>query len=237
MKVINTIAKPVFAVLFVALIGLIVIATKPKTVTDEPYTPGVSDEIDDPETNDPEPNTSDPTGEPGPDAPEPTGDPANNTPDPSSDILPEGLSPVYAYLDLAYEHNGEDADYLANPCAVDNNGDFTVTVTRGDDAEMPQALDGLTYMGIRLLDDDQADIDITKATISEVKVVCDGVELRVDIRGIAPYEDGVILAFFDCYDPAKYAEGTDLSGAETYDFSGKNTVAVTFTVAGAKAKQ
>ncbi|MBQ6661799.1 MAG: acyltransferase [Lachnospiraceae bacterium] len=221
-KTLTVLSKFVFAAVFVAVIGLIVILTKPKAIVDEPYGE--------------EPGTE--AGVNGQTDTTPTGISGENDPDPQVTVepLPADLSPVYAYLDLAYEHGGESADYLVGPGPVNGNGTFSVSVKRGDDNEAPLAIDGLSYMGIRILDDDHSDLDITGASVTDVAVVCDGVSLRVDISGTVPYEDGVILIFFDCYDPKVYPEGTDLTGAASYDFGGKSEIQVSFTVAGAKAK-
>lgn len=226
-KLLNSLVKPVFAVMLVAAVGLVVLLTKPKSVTDVPDQPGQTGEVDEPGGQ--TPGNQDPGDQ------EPTGS-ADNNEQGGKTVIPEDVSPVYAYLDFAYVNNGESADYLANPCAVKGNETYTVTVNRKDDEETPKAIDGLVYMGIRLLDDDNSELDITKVSFSDVKVVCDGVELKVDVSGFAPYEDGVILVFFECYDPARYADAEDLTGAETYDFGGKNTIEVSFTVAGVKMK-
>jgi len=84
-------------------------------------------------------------------------------------------------------------------------------------------------MGIRLLDDDMSDVDIKNAVITDVKVKCDGVQLKVDDAGSTPYENGVIYDFFDSYDPNGNNESV-------YDFSSKNTIEISFTVNGAKIK-
>ncbi len=82
-------------------------------------------------------------------------------------------------------------------------------------------------MGIRLLDDDTSDVDIKKAAITDVKVNCDGIQLKVDDAGSTDYADGVIYDFFDCYDP-------DGNSEAVYDFSSKNTIEISFTITGAK---
>ena len=215
-KMLIALTKPVIAAVFLAALGLCVILTKPKAETGEPDTPAGTEEPGD-EPGDPAGNTEDDT--PGTQVTEP---------------VEKEISPVYAYLDLAYAHDGTDDDYLTESIAVKGNGEYVFTVTRGDNSDIPQAIDGLSYMGIRLLDDDNADVDITAAEITGIKVVCDGVELKVNISGSTQYTDGVILAFFDCYDAETYGDGTGLTDDDVYDFSGKNTIKVTFTVAGAK---
>lgn len=86
------------------------------------------------------------------------------------------------------------------------------------------------------MDDDISDLDITEVSITDVKVRCDSDELKVDVSGAAPYEDGVILIFFDCYDMEKYGNEEDLTGADTYDFSGEYEINVSFNIEGAKMK-
>ncbi|MBR6044969.1 MAG: acyltransferase [Ruminococcus sp.] len=237
-KLLNTVTKPVLALLFVGIVAGTVALTRPKISDGESYIPDTSAETD--IGADSEPDTEEPSADPEDDGRESTPDAGQesypdggqeSSPDnggqESEAAIPADASPVYAYLDLAYEHDGEAADYLTNACAVNGNGSFTFTVSRSDDAEVPLAIDGLSYMGIRIMDDDTSDLDIRSAEIPEVKVKCGGDELRAEISGFAPYEDGVIMVFLDCFDP---------SGTETYDFSGKDEIEVTFTVSSAKLK-
>jgi|GEM_PF-609392 Fucose 4-O-acetylase and related acetyltransferases len=222
---------------------------------EDPYDePGDDDEdpYDEPGDDDEDPDNGtgeqDPTGQTGDNGQDPTGQTGDNKQEQGGKTgdsgkakddnksIPKDAYPVQAYLDLAYTYGGTDDDYLANPVAVNRNGSYTVTVKRKDDAETMRAFDGLNYMGIRLLDDDQSDLNITKVSITNIKVVCDGVELRVNVSGTAPYEDGLILTFFECYDKEKYGDRKSLSGVETYDFSGKDEIKVTFSIKGAKAK-
>lgn len=211
-KKLNMIAKPVLALLYVGLIAAVVLLTSPKP----DVTAAEADDDVQVITEDDEPDITEDDGQDG------------------GEAVPAEASPVYAYLDLAYEYNGGAADYLTEPCAVNGSGTFTVTVDRGDTEETPLAFDGLSYMGIRLIDDEASDLDIKNASITDVKVVCDGTALKVDTSGATPYEDGVILIFFDCYDPEKYGSTEDLTGAEPYDFGGKSRIEVSFTVEGAK---
>lgn len=207
-------SRVVFALLLASTVGLIVVLTRPDTTGNASDNPGQN------------------TEENGP------GNTENDTPGTEvTGTADKEISPVYAYLDIAYEAGGIDSDYLSEACEVKGDGTYTFSVNRQDNSEVSQAIDGLSYMGIRLLDDDQADVDITAAEITDIKVVCDGVELKVEISGSTQYTDGVILAFFDCYDAETYGDGADVSAAAAYDFSGKSTIEVTFTVEGAKAEQ
>ena len=145
------------------------------------------------------------------------------------------LIPAYAFLDLAYENEGEYADYLADPYAVYDNGTYMVTIRRQDNEETPLAFDGLSYMGIRLIDDGTADIDISEAVITDIKVTCDSIPLTVAESDTVSYDEGARYSYFDCY-----AEGTVIS-EETpedavYDFKNKDIIEVTFTVSGIKQK-
>ena len=139
------------------------------------------------------------------------------------------ISPVYAYIDLAYEYEGNDTDYLTDPLSITGNGTYTVTINRNDNSDTALAFNGLSYMGIRLIDDENSSVDISKTVITDVKVICDGVLLRIDETGSTPYEDGVIYDFFDCYDQ-------DENVTEVYDFKDKNVIEISFTVSGAKNK-
>ena len=185
-----------------------VILTRPKTSENEPdYSDLAYDEPDDESYDN---NAALDTG------------PDNNTP-------PEDVTPIYAYLDVVYKYMGTNTDYLTEPYAITGNGTYTVTINRSDNSETEQAFDGLSYMGIRLLDDETADVDIKNVTITDVTVNCDGVQLKVDDTGSTPYEDGVIYDFFDSYDPSGNNESV-------YDFSDKNTIEISFTITGAKIK-
>ena len=73
------------------------------------------------------------------------------------------------------------------------------------------------------------DLRLENVTITDVKVRCDGIQLKIDDTGSTPYEDGVIYDFFDSYDPSGNNESV-------YDFSGKNTIEISFTITGAKIK-
>ena len=207
-KKFKLISKVAFVIVFVLAVGLVVILTRPKTSGNEPdYSDLAYDEPDDESYDN---NAALDTGL------------DNNTP-------PEDVTPVYAYLDVVYNYMGTNTDYLTEPYAITGNGTYTVTINRSDNSETEQAFDGLSYMGIRLLDDETADVDINNVTITDVKVNCDGVQLKVDDAGSTPYTDGVIYDFFDSYDPSGNNESV-------YDFSGKNTIEISFTITGAKIK-
>ena len=207
-KKFKLISKVAFVIVFVLAVGLVVILTRPKTIGNEPdYSDLAFDEPDDESYDN---NAALDTGL------------DNNTP-------PEDVTPVYAYLDVVYNYMGTNTDYLTEPYAITGNGTYTVTINRNDNSETEQAFDGLSYMGIRLLDDETADVDIKNVTITDVKVRCDGIQLKIDDTGSTPYEDGVIYDFFDSYDPNGNNESV-------YDFSGKNTIEISFTITGAKIK-
>lgn len=236
-KTLKLVSKAVFVLVFALAVGLAVLLTRPEIDEIEPDHPefaydepdgesyGDADGRDIPETPDDiiddgqtPSDTDDGTDNNG--TPDTT--PANNTP-------PEDVTPVYAYIDIVYNYMGTNTDYLTEPYAVTGNGTYTVTINRNDNSETRQAFDGLSYMGIRLLDDDMSDVDIKNAVITDVKVKCDDIQLKVDDAGSTPYEDGVIYDFFDSYDP-------DASSDTVYDFNDKNTIEITFTVSGAKIK-
>lgn len=132
--------------------------------------------------------------------------------------------PVNAYLDLAYDGG----DYLAGPYSIYGNEGYKVTLRRSDSAEAAEAFDTLSYMGIRILEDEVADVDIAEAEINNIKVVCDGVALKLDVgNGTVTMDGGAIACFFDCYGP---------DGA-LYDFSGKNEIEISFTMKGTKQRR
>lgn len=236
-KKFKLISKVAFVIVFVLAVGLVVILTRPKTSGNEPdYSDLAYDEPDDESYGDvddqgytEQTGDIDVDGQNLPDTDDGTDNNAaldtgldNNTP-------PEDVTPVYAYLDVVYNYMGTNTDYLTEPYAITGNGTYTVTINRSDNSETEQAFEGLSYMGIRLLDDETADVDIKNVTITDVKVRCDGIQLKIDDTGSTPYEDGVIYDFFDSYDPSGNNESV-------YDFSGKNTIEISFTITGAKIK-
>ena len=132
--------------------------------------------------------------------------------------------PVNAYLDLAYDGG----DYLSGPYSIYGNEGYKVTIRRSDSAEAAEAFDSLSYMGIRILEDEVADVDIAEAEIKNIKVVCDGVALKLDVgNGTVTMDGGAIACFFDCYGP----------DGQLYDFSGKNEIVITFTMKGTKSRK
>ena len=225
-KVLKVVFKLVFVLAFVLVVAIIVLLTSPKADGEGDYTELTDITDEDEYFNDLQ---SDGT----------VGDEhdsfgmnnetdENNQTDADLDTDQDN-NPVYAYFDLAYEHNGTEADYLTNPYEIKGNGTYTVAINRTDNPETQIAFDGISYMGIRLIDDEMSDIDITEAVIKDVKVTCDGVALKVDETGSTPYENGVIYDFFDCYDMEK-------STPTIYDFTGKNKIEISFTISGAKKK-
>jgi len=229
------VSKAVFVLVFALAVGLVILLTGPKTDEIEPDHPEAAyNEPDEESYGDAEgqdiPATSDDISDDG-QTPSDTDDGTDNngTPDtsPDNNTPPEDVTPVYAYIDVVYNYMGTNTDYLTEPYAITGNGTYTVTINRNDSSEADLAFDSLSYMGIRLLDDDTSDVDIKKAAITDVKVNCDGIQLKVDDAGSTDYTDGVIYDFFDCYDP-------DGNSEAVYDFSSKNTIEISFTITGAK---
>lgn len=140
---------------------------------------------------------------------------------------------AYAYVDLIYEYNGTSAEYLTEPCLIYGNDTYTVTIRRTENEETPHAMDGLLYMGIRLLEDESSDVDLSQVVITEIKVKSDGTELLVNESGTVPYENGATSIFFDCHDMKNGSE-EEPSDATTFDFQGTDMIEVTFTISGAK---
>lgn len=243
-KTLKLVSRLIFVIIFALFVSLIVLITKPKEDASEQYSLELTDEAltDIGEQGGYEQNLQDHNGnsnDKAQDSKHSTDNTDNNQTDNNdktdlnSDNDPDSnrddITPVYAYLDLAYDYKGTETDYLTGPYAINGNGTYTVTINRGDTAETKLAFDGLSYMGIRLLDDEMSDVDISKAVISDVKIKCDGIMLKVDETGSTPYEDGVIYNFFDCYDP-------DKNVTETYVFKNKNVIEISFTISGTKLK-
>ncbi|MBQ6024064.1 MAG: acyltransferase family protein [Lachnospiraceae bacterium] len=234
-KTLKLVSKAAFVLVFALAVGLVILLTGPKTEEIEPDNPeaaydepdgesyGDADGLDIPAISDDiidDGQTSSDTDD---------GTDNNGTPDtnPDNNTPPEDVTSAYAYIDIVYNYMGTNTDYLTEPYAITGNGTYTVTINRNDSSEADLAFDSLSYMGIRLLDDDTSDVDIKKAAITDVKVNCDGIQLTVDDAGSTDYADGVIYDFFDCYDP-------DGNSEAVYDFSSKNTIEISFTITGAK---
>jgi len=234
-KTLKLVSKAAFVLVFALAVGLVILLTGPKTEEIEPDNPEAAyNEPDEESYGDVDgqdiPAISDDISDDG-QTPSDTDDGTDNngTPDtsPDNNTPPEDVTPVYAYIDVVYNYMGTNTDYLTEPYAITGNGTYTVTINRNDSSEAGLAFDALSYMGIRLLDDDTSDVDIKKAAITDVKVNCDGIQLTVDDAGSTDYADGVIYDFFDCYDP-------DGNSEAVYDFSSKNTIEISFTITGAK---
>ena len=146
------------------------------------------------------------------------------------DPVQETNNLAYAYVDLIYEYNGANAEYLADPCAIYGNDTYTVTIRRTEDKETPHAMDGLLYMGIRLLEDETSDVDISQVLITDIKVKSDGTELQVNESGTIPYENGAMCIFFDCHDAGNGSE--EPSDAPAFNFQGTKEIEVTLTISG-----
>ena len=235
-KTLKLVSKVAFVLVSALVVSLVVLLTGPNTDENDPdYSELIYDETDDEPYSEAD----------GQDYIDRSGDVDSNSQDiqdansgtdnngqantGTDSTPPKDITPVYAYIDVVYNYMGTNTDYLTDPYAINGNGTYTVTINRSDNSETRQAFDGLSYMGIRLLDDDTADVDIRNVTITDVKVICDGVQLKVDDTGSTPYEEGVIYDFFDSYDPNGNNESV-------YDFSSKNTIEISFTVNGAKIK-
>ncbi|MBR5180209.1 MAG: acyltransferase [Lachnospiraceae bacterium] len=141
----------------------------------------------------------------------------------------ENIIGAYAYLDIAYEYEDSGADYLADPCAIYDNGTYTIKISRHDNDETPLAFSGLSYMGIRLISDNSS-LDNTEVLITDIKVTCDGTELKVIENGTVSLDDETKSNYFDCYDMNE----TNIFDDNIYDFTDKDTIEVTFTISGMK---
>ena len=235
-KTLKLVSKVTFVLVFVLVVSLVVLLTRPNTDENEPdYSELIYDETDDePYSEADGQDYIDRSGDVDSNSQDiqdaNSGTDNNGQADTGTDSTPpKDITPVYSYIDVVYNYMGTNTDYLTDPYAINGNGTYTVTINRNDNSETKQAFEGISYMGIRLLDDDTADVDIRNVTITDVKVICDGVQLKVDDTGSTPYEDGVIYDFFDIYDPNGNNESV-------YDFSSKNTIEISFTVNGAKIK-
>ena len=204
--------KLAFVFLFLFSVCMITVLTQPKANGEGQISSGQTTEVDDGGlVGEGEDGGMDPEGN----------DPAE-----------EKINPVYAYVDLIYEYNGTNAEYLAEPCSIYGNDTYTVIMRRTDDKDTPHAMDGLLYMGIRLLDNELSEIDVSHASITGIKVKSDGAELQVKESGTVPYEDGAMSIFFDCHDGGNGSE-EETSEAPAHDFQGTEVIEVTFTISGA----
>ena len=155
--------------------------------------------------------------------------------------ISEDESPAYVFLDIVYEDGGSNADYISELEEVCEDGSYRLTVKRSEDADAASALDGLLYMGIKLvgeLNEDTADVDISNAEISDIEVSCDGTPLVVVDNGeTISINEGDRYIYFDCYDRESgvtSAENADES--KTFKFNGKNEIEVSFKISGTSAR-
>ena len=142
-------------------------------------------------------------------------------PDDEDGYLQDNITPAYAFLHIVYEDGESYADYFSEFEEVYEDGTYIITVNRSDDPEAELVLDGISYMGIKLIQDDDADPDISDAIITDISVTCDGepIVIEDDIETVSG-DDGARYIYFDCY---------DMESDET-------SLTVTFTVSGSVNK-
>ncbi len=142
-------------------------------------------------------------------------------PDDEDGYLQDNITPAYAFLHIVYEDGESYADYFSEFEEVYEDGTYIITVNRSDDPEAELALAGFSYIGIKLIQDDDAEPNISDAIITDISVTCDGepIVIEDDIETVSG-DDGARYIYFDCYDME--SDATSLS--------------VTFTVSGSVNK-
>lgn len=143
-------------------------------------------------------------------------------PDDEDGYLQDNITPAYAFLHIVYEDGELYADYFSEFEEVYEDGTYIITVNRSDDPEAELALAGFSYIGIKLIQDDDADPDISDAIITDISVTCDGepIVIEDDIETVSG-DDGARYIYFDCYDMESDAA----------------SLSVTFTVSGTVNKE
>ena len=136
--------------------------------------------------------------------------------------LQDNITPAYAFLHIVYEDGESYADYFSEFEEVYEDGTYIITVNRSDDPEAELALAGFSYIGIKLIQDDDAEPNISDAIITDISVTCDGepIVIEDDIETVSG-DDGARYIYFDCYDMESDAA----------------SLSVTFTVSGTVNKE
>ena len=149
--------------------------------------------------------------------------------------------PAYVFLDIVYEDGGSYADYYTSFEEVYEDGTYTITVKRSEDADAASAIDGLSYIGIKLVyeqNDDTENMDISNAEITNITVSCDGTPLvAIDNGETISIDEETRYIYFDCYDKESgvtSAENADES--KNFQFDGKNEIVISFQISGISAQ-
>ena len=149
--------------------------------------------------------------------------------------------PAYVFLDIVYEDGGSYADYYSSFEEVYEDGTYTITVKRSEDADAASAIDGLSYIGIKLVyeqNDDTENMDISNAEITNITVSCDGTPLvAIDNGETISIDEETRYIYFDCYDNESgvtSAENADES--KNFQFDGKNEIVISFQISGISAQ-
>ena len=153
----------------------------------------------------------------------------------------DDVVPAYAILDIVYEDGGSNADYFSVFEEVYEDGTYTITVNRSEDAGAASAFDGLSYMGIKLIceqNDDTENVDIANAEITNISVSCDGMQLVVIDNGeTISINEGARYISFDCYDKESgFTSTEDVDESKAFQFDGKNVIEVSFQISGISAQ-
>ncbi|MCR5635184.1 MAG: acyltransferase [Lachnospiraceae bacterium] len=122
-------------------------------------------------------------------------------PEDEDGYLQDNITPAYAFLHIVYEDGESYADYFSEFEEVYEDGTYIITVNRSDDPEAELVLAGISYMGIKLIQDDDAEPNISDAIITDISVTCDGEPISVeDNAETVSGDDGARYIYFDCYD-------------------------------------
>ena len=144
--------------------------------------------------------------------------------------LHDGPVLAYACAELVYDDDGTETDYYSDFEAVDGDGEYSIKITRSDDEVIPAVFDGLSYMTIKLIKENEK-ADVSGAKISDIKVFCDGVPVTVINGETESISEDVCLVELTCYD-SDSAAGSDKTESETFDFGKTNEIEVVFMVSG-----
>lgn len=124
-----------------------------------------------------------------------------------------------------------------NVVKVYGDGVYTLKASLSDYENVPEMIDGLKDMSLQMVSENNgtiSDIDLSEAEITDISIICDGNEIKMNSENIVTdhWDTGYAAKFYD--------ENSDLTGkkaaVKSKDFSFKDTIEITFTVSGTKLR-
>ena len=124
-----------------------------------------------------------------------------------------------------------------NVVKVYGDGIYTMKASLSEYENVPEMIDGLKDMSLQMVSENNgtiSDIDLSEAEITDISIICDGNEIKMNSENIVTdhWDTGYAAKFYD--------ENSDLTGkkaaVKSKDFSLKDTIEITFTVSGTKLR-